>query len=291
MLHSQGTTTARSAETAQARLSEISALAEAVAREYCPSPPFNPEPVLKDNDITISYGHYGSAFDGMLEHRKQRFHIYCNLDRVSHAENPRARFTIGHELGHFFIDEHRNALSSGAAPAHGSQCEFESELAVEREADHFASHLLMPSVDFEKLARRHKPGLDGILVIARHFGTSVTSTALRYVRTEIVPCVVVKWSGAGFQWQWISTEPFRARLRSVTKTLASLPDDCPTRVALSGAIAPSSGYFEAGTTAACWFPFLNDADSRNVLLMEQAIQLGRFGVLTFLFPVDSTFRW
>jgi hypothetical protein len=78
-----------------------------------------------------------------------------------------------------------------------------------------------------------------------------------------------------FQWQWVSTEPFRARLRGVTKDLGSLPHDCSTRIALSGAIAPPCGYFESGTTAASWFPFLNDCDSQNVILIEQAIQLGR----------------
>ena len=120
--------------------------------------------------------------------------------------------------------------------------------------------------------------------------TLSTSTAIRYVQTEIVPCVVIKWSPTDFQWKWISTETFRARLRSVTKSLSSLPHDCPTRIALSGASAPPSGYFDAGTTAASWFPFLSDADTRNVILMEQAVQLGSFGVLTFLFPVDSSFR-
>jgi len=279
-----------SSEVPAQRFDELAALAEAVSREYCPSAQFDPVPILNDNGITISYGYYDSAFDGMLEHRKQRFHIYCNLDRISSADSPRAKFTVGHELGHYFIDEHRNALSSGAAPAHGSQCEFESKLTVEREADHFASHLLMPSAEFDQMARRQRVGLAGILAIAKHFGTSVTSTAIRYAQTEIVPCVVIKWSSTEFQWRWISTEPFRARLRTVTKSLASLPPDCPTRVALSAATPPASGYFEAGITAASWFPFLSDMDSRNVILMEQAIQLGRFGVLTFLFPVDSSFE-
>jgi len=290
MQQSQGTKPSRSFESLDARMSGISSLAEAVAREYCPSAPFDPAPVLKDNYITISYGRYGSAFDGMLEHRNQRFHIYCNLDRVYSAESPRARFTVAHELGHYFIDEHRIALASGLAPAHGSQCEFESDLRVEREADHFASHLLMPSLEFNRMARQHKVGLASILAIAKHFGTSVTSTAIRYAQTEIVPCVVVKWSPTEFQWQWISTEPFRARLRSVTKNLNSIPPDCPTSLALSCTPPPSGEYFEAGTTAASWFPFLSDSDTRNVILMEQAIQLGRFGVLTFLFPVESSFH-
>jgi len=290
MQQSPGTKVNRSSESPDKRMSEISSLAEAVAREYCASARFDPAPVLNDNHITISYGRYGSAFDGMLEHRTHRFHIYCNLDRVYSAESPRARFTVGHELGHYFIDEHRNALASGLTPAHGSQCEFESDLRVEREADHFASHLLMPSLEFDRMARHHNVGLASILAIAKHFGTSVTSTAIRYVQAEIVPCVVVKWSATEFQWQWISTEPFRARLRSVTKNFNLLPNDCPTRIALSGAISPPSGFFEAGTTAASWFLFLSDADTRNVIIMEQAIQLGRFGVLTFLFPVDSSFQ-
>ena len=270
------------------RLEEIADLAESVSSEYCPGKRFNSDPILKEHEITISYGFYDSAFDGMLEHRSNKFHIFCNLDRVESVGSPRARFTVAHELGHYFIDEHRNALSSGSAPAHGSRSEFESNLLVEREADHFASHLLMPSAEFEQIASRQKPGLPGILAIAKHFNSSVTSTAIRYVQSDLVPCVVVKWSPSKFQWQWVSTEPFRARLRGVTKTLSSLPHDCSTRIALSGAIAPPCGYFESGTTAASWFPFLNDGDSRNVILIEQAIQLGRFGALTLLFPADYT---
>ena len=222
----------------------------------------------------------------MLEHRSGRFHIYCNLDRVETQSSPRARFTVGHELAHFFIDEHRNALKSGLTPAHGSRSEFESSLLVEREADHFASHLLMPSTEFQKIALRQKPGLAGILSIAKHFDVSVTSAAVRYVQSDLVPCVIVKWTPTEFQWHWISTEPYRARLRGITKTLDSLPSDCSTRTALSGAVAPSCGYFETGTTAATWFPFLNDGDSRNIIMMEQAVQLGRFGALTLLFPAD-----
>lgn len=267
---------------------DIASLAEAVAAEYCTQGPFNPCPVLDDNDITISFGYYSSAFDGMLEHRSHRFHIYCNLDRVDTADSARARFTVAHELGHYFIDDHRNALKSGAPP-HGSRSEFESNLLVEREADHFASHLLMPTAQFLKMARKNRPGMTGILEIAKHFGTSVTASAIRYAKAEIVPCAVIKWSSTDFQWMWISTEPFRARLRTVQKNLSALPEDCPTRIALSGAAPPTSGYFEAGTTAACWFPYLGNSDSRNILLREQAMQLGRFGALTFLFPVDSSF--
>ena len=61
---------------------------------------------------------------GMLEHRGGRpacwsggWHIYCNLDCVGQKDSPRARFTLAHELGHYYIDEHRNALVAGRGAA------------------------------------------------------------------------------------------------------------------------------------------------------------------------------
>src|SRR5207247_1657430 len=108
-----------------------------------------------------SFGRYGDAFDGLLEHRSGRFHVYANLDRVEREDSPRARFTLAHELGHYFIDEHRNALAAGLALSHPSFCDFESDLPVEKEADHFASNLLMPAKGFRKLAARAPLGLEG----------------------------------------------------------------------------------------------------------------------------------
>lgn len=272
------------------REEEIAALAEAVAADYFSSGPFAIEPILRDCDLTISFGHYRNAFDGMLEHKNSRFHIYCNLDRVQGENSPRARFTLGHELGHYFIDEHRNALSSGKAPAHPSRCEYESMLLVEREADHFASHLLMPTAAFRKRARAHKPGFAGILSIADFFGVSVTSAALRYAKEEIVPCAVLKWDTNGkFQWRWISTETFKNRLRKAFTDATKLPSDCPTRRAMAGEKAPAPGFLEAGTTAAAWFPAVHHDAYRNAIFIEQAIALGRFGILTFLFPHDRQF--
>jgi Zn-dependent peptidase ImmA (M78 family) len=272
------------------RKQEIAELAEAVADEHCPSGKVNPEVIIKAKGITVSYGRYATAFDGMLEHKDGRFHIYCNLDRVEIPKSPRARFTLGHELGHFFIDEHRNALQSGRTPAHPSVCEYESKNPAEWEADCFASNLLLPRSRFLQAARSVRVGLEGILRLARDFGTSVTSTAIRYADLEIAPCLVIKWSSEGYSWKWLSTETFRARYRKTIETRESLAEGSPTWKALSGEPPPAIGFFRAGTTAAAWFPFLQHGDARNVLMIEEAIQLGRFGVLTFLYPEAGDFR-
>src|SRR4051812_29011550 len=90
---------------------ELKELAESISVEYFPNELFVPGIVATDNHISYSYGNYEDAFDGLLEHRFGKFHIYLNVDRVE-RNHPRMRYTFSHELAHYFIDEHRNALKS-----------------------------------------------------------------------------------------------------------------------------------------------------------------------------------
>ena len=177
----------------------------------------------------------------------------------------------------------------GLAPSHPSICEYESDLPVEREADHFASSLLMPSKRFRKLSDSTPLGLEGILTIAGEFGTSVTSASLRYAKSDIVPCAVIKWSTEGYAWKWLSTETFRARYRKTIESFDRLLPDSPTAKALAGEIPVSAKFFSAGTTASAWFPFVNDHSHQNAILVEQAVSLGRFGVLTFVYPEAGSY--
>ena len=284
------TSKARQSRLSAAREQELAELAEAIADEYFPATRIDPLEIIQAKGMTTSFGHYGDTFDGLLEHQRGRFHIYANLDRVEQADSARARFTLGHELGHYFIDEHRNALAEGLAPSHPSICEYESDLPVEREADHFSSNLLMPTVRFRKVAERVPVGLEAILKIAKEFGTSVTSTALKYVKSDIVPCAVIKWNSDGYSWKWLSDETFRARYRKTIEFANKLPPDCSTSKAIAGEQPPPSGFFSAGTTASAWFPFVNSRGDRNAILVEQAIPLGRFGVLTFLYPEAGSYN-
>ena len=156
------------------------------------------------------------------------------------------------------------------------------------EADLFASRLLMPRERFLKAAGRHKAGLASILALTEHFGTSV-STAIRYVDCDILPCAVLKWGADGLTWKSLSAEAFRASFRKTIEAVDKLPDDCATRRALRGDPVPQAGFFEQGTTVSAWFPFVKSGDGRNAILIEQAVALGRFGVLTFIFPADGKF--
>lgn len=267
---------------------EIAELAEAAADWYFPSSRVEPVAIIKSEGITLSFGRYADAFDGLLEYRSGRFHIYSNLDRVKNSKSARARFTLGHELGHYFLNEHRNALKKGLAPSHPSFCDYTSDLLVEREADHFASNLLMPRKRFLKVATRSSRGLAGILLLADAFGTSVTSTAIRYVKEEVEPCALIKWQDGRFKWPWLSAETYKAGFRRTVVSPLKLEPGSPTARALAGE-SPVARYFSASTTVGAWFPRVDVNKGRNMTLVEQAIPLGRFGVLTLLYPASGNY--
>jgi Zn-dependent peptidase ImmA (M78 family) len=273
------------------RKQDLAELAEAVASARCPGKTVEPDVIAAANDITISFGHYDGAYDGLLEHRAGRFHIYCNLDRTAGRDTPRARFTLAHELGHFYIDAHRNALASGLAPSHRSFCEYESKDLVEQEADCFAANLLMPAGRFLSSSRRQPAGLPTVLELARLFRTSITSTAIRYAALGVTPCVVIKWTPERYAWKWLSNEARESGYRRTIEATERMVAGSATAKAFAGELLPVKGYFETGTTAAAWFPSIPHGGWKNVILIEQAMPLGRFGVITFLYPHDGKFPW
>lgn len=266
------------------RTEHLSALAEDVADAFSRYDRFEPLEVLADREITWSFGHYGEAFDGALECRNSRFHVYCNLVRVGHRQSARARFTLAHEIGHYYIDEHRRALAQGRAPTHPSKCEFESDRLVEREADFFATHLLMPTDRFVAAAGRFRPGMEGILSLCEIFGTSITSTAIRYAKCDVMPCAIMKWHSTAFGWCWFSDGMYAKRLGRPMNRVAKVPRDSATALALNGAEPPKDQRFhQSGGTASFWFS-RKATIGGDPILREQAVSLGQYGALTLLFP-------
>lgn len=272
----------------QDRKKEIASLAETVFESYESEGRIDPAKVIRANEITLNFGRYANAFDGMLEHLDSRFHIYCNLDRVEKEDSPRARFTLGHELGHFYIDDHRNALASGAAPSHSSFTEFESKLLVEQEADHFAVNLLMPERQFRKRAKGSGPGFSTVLELAKSFQTSISSTSIRYASLGLSPCVVIKWNSDKVAWKWIGDDLWNAGFRKIIDDKIKVIEGSATARAFSGERTPPKGYFESATTSAYWFPSVSLGGWKDEILIEHAKPLGRFGVITVLYPESGS---
>lgn len=267
------------------RIREIATLAEELS-EYAISSSGLVEPgkLLEDEDVLVIPGDFGDSFDGLIEFRRKRFYVYCNLRDDLELSNPRVRFTLGHEAGHYFLDQHRAALAKGESLRHASWCDFSSESWVEREADTFSSHLLMPEHRFAKAAARAQKGLGGVLELARHFGTSVTSTALRYIDLNFQRAVLVRWRLNG-QREW-SRVPRSAYLENATCVVRSASDLVPgsaTHNLIFGKPIAEK-ICTKGTLESCWIRGVSA--SRADVWQEEAVRLGRYGFLTLAYPAS-----
>jgi len=263
--------------------SEINDFAEWLAEDRFPDDKrIEPYEIARSVGIDVITGHYKDKFDGILEHDNGRFFIYCNLDRVESLTSSRARFTLAHELGHYYIPDHHNALKSGRTPRHPSHCDHESKNHAEIEADFFASCLLMPSRRFRNRAKKLQPGLQGIRELAGEFGTSLTSAAIRYAKLDLLQCVIIKWDSTGYGWKWLSPSAYTQGWRKTIEEPAELVPGSATEQIISGT-ALHKEIISTGTTASYWLPFIKSGSKQNSILQEEAISLGQFGVLTLLY--------
>ena len=92
---------------------EIADLAEDMGNRNLYRGKVNLSKIAKKAGIELIYGHYANHFLGELVHSSRRFYIHLNLDKIPDKKSARMRFTIAHELGHYFIDSHRTKLSKG----------------------------------------------------------------------------------------------------------------------------------------------------------------------------------
>lgn len=193
-----------------ARKRFISSLAGYIANNYFPDTVILPEQIADDNLISYCYGNYGDSFDGLLEHQYGNFHIYINLIKVNYPESTRSRFTFGHELGHYFLDEHRIALESGQTPSHPSITDFSANNPIEQEADYFSCSLLMPEDRFKIDCSNQKVSMALIKDLSKKYQTSLSATLIRYSQIGNYPVVVVCSQNGKILWHWKSEDfPFR----------------------------------------------------------------------------------
>ena len=254
-------------------------LAEYLAEHYFPNDAVQPLEIAARSGVTSCVGHYEDAFDGLLELCSGRFHIYLNEDRLKDSDGPRARFTAAHELGHYFIDEHRNAMIGGVGP-HPSFTEFVSNLVVERQADEFAAILLMPPDRFRSVARGKDVSLNSIAAIAAMFETSMMSTAIRYVRSDIAAVTVILWAESERRWCWSSKDVWEITHNKAHWKTASVPEGSATKSLLES--HSNEAVEERGSVLSQWFPFVSPGTAKDKICREEAVKLGNFGVMTFL---------
>lgn len=204
------------------RKKELADFAEFISTDYCPLGVVSPELIAEKSGITYNYGEYGDCFNGALEHESDSFHIYLNNQSVLSTDKSRLRFSFAHELGHFFIDEHRNALKKGQS-LHKSYHQHQSKNPIEIEADHFASNLLMPASRFRSLAQSIKFDYSLIEMLAKEFECSISATLFRFIEIDAYPILVVFSTNNKINYYWRSHDfPYKYFLDHHSKKLPPL---------------------------------------------------------------------
>lgn len=109
----------------------------------------------------------------------------------------RKRFSLAHELGHWNYHRGRSFECRVDDWVEG----YSRKPVEEKEADQYASELLMPAYMFAPLAKQLKrPTIDGVKELAEKFNTSLTATAIRLVNMNVWPLVLVCHSKQGRLW-------------------------------------------------------------------------------------------
>ncbi|MDB5764195.1 MAG: ImmA/IrrE family metallo-endopeptidase [Herminiimonas sp.] len=119
------------------------------------------------------------------------------------------RFSIAHELGHYFLDGHPEAVFR-TGTVHESHAGFAVDDQIELEADHFAAGLLMPSHLFDAAASRFADGMEAVKGLAGVCKTSLTASAIRYAQLGESAIAIVVSRGSSVEY-CLTSEALRGR--------------------------------------------------------------------------------
>lgn len=194
------------------------------------------------------------------------------------------RFSIGHELGHYFLEGHLDHITFKDELFHFSHAGFVSDKAYEREADFFAAGLLIPS----KLGKREiaamKEGFASIERLQKRAKASFTASAIRYAQITDDPVVVLCSQQGQVLFCFPSNEMKRARSSVWIAPGTKVPASSATNGMAKGSAFDRIG--KCVERAAClseWFP-----EARPLRVKEEVVGLGfQDRIITVLSAVNS----
>jgi len=242
--------------------------------------PIDPFAVARDRKIeVVAKPARDAGVSGMLIRVGNEFAIAYS----THIDNePFQRFSVSHELGHYFLLGHVDAVMDKRG-IHESRAGFASNDRYEIEADRFAAGFLMPRHLFFPALQKSGQGLAAIERLATLCETSLHATAIRYTQCARDPVAIILSIGNRIDHCFMS-ESLKAlggidwiRKREAvprnTPTFAFNQDDENVRRAVR---------IEDTSNLQDWF-----GGHRSIEVSEDVIGLGRYGkTLTVLYDID-----
>lgn len=109
----------------------------------------------------------------------------------------RERFSLAHELGHWSMHRGQSFRCRVDDPDENLMANRD----LEKQADQFASHLLMPGPIFNPAVKAlGTPSFKEVETLARAFQTSMVATSLRLAAIDTLPVIVACFSKNGRHW-------------------------------------------------------------------------------------------
>jgi hypothetical protein len=243
--------------------------------------PICPFEIAKKHDIHVDAKESTrSGVSGFL----MRVGNVFGIQYARHIENEGfIRFTVAHELGHYFLPGHAEKLFPNGNGLHPSRSGFISHDPLERQADGFASALLMPEMLFRKAVGKAGSGFSAIEKLAMCCKTSITSTAIRYTQFTDEAVAVIVSSGQHIDYCFMSD---RIRdLRGITwiKKGDSIPSGATRDFNSDVSNVEEAKQEEATCFLGDWFD-----GAPQIEVNEDVVGLGSYGkTLTVLFTDES----
>lgn len=192
------------------------------------------------------------------------------------------RFTVGHELGHYFLEGHPAEILK-AAPIHISRAGFtEGGSSIEIEADHFASGLLLPTRLVTQVLRNGQIGLVGMSELSDLSKCSLTACAIRAAECSPYPMAVVVSKGEHICYGFLSEGFKRLGHMTFPRRGAELPQSAtlefnadPQNVLMGRSVCQQ-------TSLAHWFGGPAGCD-----LDEEVVGLGSYGFTLSVFSSEE----
>lgn len=174
------------------RKQEINAYADMVLDMHPQSDrAFDWASVCKKENIRVFFEYFPEDLDALIVYRKQRYTIFVNTKNLADMPEYRVNFSICHELGHYFLPEHRYKLEREGMMQQQLRSETTVRSVEEREADVMASCLMMPSqlIEADFAAQPFTPPF--ILEVANRYKVSRDACLMRYVEFGPSPIMLV----------------------------------------------------------------------------------------------------
>lgn len=195
------------------------------------------------------------------------------------------RFSIAHELGHYFLEGHIDQIPFDESGFHTSRAGTFSRDVFEQEADNFASGLLMPARLFKRALNNFEDGLAGIKGLADLCQTSLTATAIRYAELTDAACAVIVSTGKTVDFACMSQA-----MKNFSGLIWLRPGDLLPKDTLTANYNTQRTEFDEAeksdeTDLRLW---LDGTRSRDAI--EETIGLGRYGKTLTVVTCTSTER-